>query len=269
MKRHIILSLLVFGSLVAQVQGQEPDAYAPEKGDVSLGVLFGRGNFLTSGLLVPSVPQPGWTVPGAAPYANFVSGNDNSASNIVGVEGRYFVADDFALKLSGGAIIRDTPSRLNVESTTDFSNTNNQAWIPNYESVEARDEVDANVTLGGEFHFDTKYSRVSPYTGLSVPFYYARRSLYDPAVTTAPNGQAVITDIGTRHIEIIGAGAQLVAGVDYYLLEGFFVGAEIKPVSYVYAYSQKSPGPGLENLESDTHTFSFLAQTFLKLGFRF
>ncbi|MFO7743965.1 MAG: BT1926 family outer membrane beta-barrel protein [Psychroflexus sp.] len=243
--------------------------YEAQQGDFSFAVLFGRGNFFSSNLVAPPSPQGEWTVPGTAPYADFVSANDNDASNMVGVEGRYFVTGNIALKLSGGAIIRDTPSRMNIESASDFSEDNNQVWIPNYAAVKSNEQVDINVNLGAEYHFDSRFKRISPYLGFSVPFYYARRSMYDPSIISGSNEEPVIVDIGNRHLEVIGAGAQLVAGIDFHLLEGFYIGIETKPVSYIYSYSTKSPGPGFEHLEADSHTFSFLAQNFLKLGFKF
>jgi hypothetical protein len=273
MKKLIFLTIILFGSLstYGQVQAEddETDKYSPKEKDFSMAILFGRGNFFSSGLVAPPSPSGEWTVPGNAPYADFVSANENSASNMVGVEARYFLTQKFALKLSGGAIIRDTPMRMNIESATDFEEDNNQVWLPNYAAVKSDEQVDVNINLGGELHFDSRFDRISPYVGFAVPFYYARRSMYDPSITTDSNGEPLIADIGNRHLEVIGTGAQLVAGVDFHLMEGFYLGAETKPVSYVYSYSQKSPGPGFEHLEADSHTFSFLAQTFLKLGFKF
>lgn len=244
------------------------DIFAPVKGDFSLAVLFGRGNFFQSGLMAPSAPVMNWTVDGNGPYADMIDPNYNDASNMIGVEGRYFLKNNLALKLSGGAVIRDTPARMNIQSFSNFEEDNNQVWIPNYGSVESDERTDANVNVGVEYHFDSRFQRISPYAGVTVPFYYGRRSAYDPAIITKEN-EPVIVDIGKRHTEVVGVGAQLVGGVDFHLLEGFYLGAEVKPVSYLYAYSQKSPGPGLENLESNSNTFSFFGQTFLKLGFKF
>jgi outer membrane protein W len=272
MKKIIALSIILLGSLAANAQTTEDDMtneYAAQQGDFSFAVLFGRGNFFSSNLVAPPSPEAEWTIPGTAPYADFVSANDNSASNMVGVEGRYFLTENIALKLSGGAILRDTPDRMNMESVSDWYEENNQVWIPNYAAVKSDEQVDINVNLGGEYHFDSRFSRISPYAGFAVPFYYARRSMYDPSITTTADGEPVIADIGHRHLEVIGTGAQLVAGVDFHLLEGLYIGAETKPVSYIYSYSTKSPGPGFEHLEADSHTFSFLAQNFLKLGFKF
>ena len=57
--------------------------------------------------------------------------------------------------------------------------------------------------------------------------------------------------------------------VDYFLMEGFYFGVEIKPVNYLYTYNAKKPGPGLEILDAKSNTFSFFTQPFLKLGFKF
>ena len=277
MKKIIALSIILLGSLAVNAQSTDQDdmtnKYDTQKGDFSAAVLFGRGNFFSSNLGTPPAPpqQGEWTVPGDAPRADFISANDNSASNIIGIEGRYFLESNIALKASFGAIIRDTPSRVNVESQSDdlSGDVNNQVLIPNYAAVKENNQVDLNLNIGGEYHFDSRFERVSPYGGLTVPFYYARRSMYNPSITSALDGTPQVADIGNRHTELIGTGAQLVAGLDFELLEGLYIGIETKPVSYIYSYSTKSPGPGLENLESDSHTFSFFVQNFLKLGFRF
>jgi hypothetical protein len=130
------------------------------------------------------------------------------------------------------------------------------------------------VNIGGEYHFATKYSRLFPYAGLTVPLYYAQRAIYNPTIddgstSTAPTGSPRIVDVGVRSVAIKGFGVQAVAGVDYYLFEGMYFGIEIKPISYVYTYSNKIPGPGLESLKADTHTYSFFSQIFFKVGFRF
>lgn len=278
MKKYTILAAMFFGllgSVSAQDDGGSASAaksssasYAPEAGDISVAVLFGRGNFLNSGLDVPRSAGTNtyWTVPGTAPSANMINGNENSVSNIVGAELRYFLQPNIALKLSGGAIHRNTPARINVPGMID-RNSDNSTWIPDYQAVVSENSLDANVNLGVEYHYNTKYSRLFPYTGLTVPFYYGRRTEYDPTITGGEN--PVIVDIGARHVEAIGFGAQVVGGVDYYLMEGLYFGFEIKPVSYIYAYNTKFPAPGLETLQADNHTISFFSQTFLKLGFRF
>lgn len=241
-------------------------SYAPEAGDLSGAILFGRGNFLNNtGVPRSAGTNPNWVVPGNAPQANMVSTNENSISNIVGAEMRYFLQSNMALKLSGGAIVRNTPARPNIPGG--MNNGDNATWIPDYQAVEADNSIDMNLNIGSEYHFSSKYSRLFPYAGVTVPFYYSRSSMYNPTITEGEN--PTIMDVGMRHVETYGLGIQAVGGVDYYLMEGLYFGFEVKPVSYIYAFSEKMPAPGLETLQADNHTVSFLSQTFLKVGFRF
>lgn len=279
MKKYTILVAMLFGMLggvYAQDSDNSSADYAPAAGDLSGAILFGRGNFLNGNLFVPpSATQTSyynnWTVPGTAPYNNTIGTENNSVNNIVGMELRYFLQNNIAIKLSGGAILYDTPARDNIPAVV-VENPNggpDVVWVPEQEAVVADNRADINVNLGGEYHFSSKYSRLFPYAGVTVPFYYARRSMFDPTIEVNDNDEPVVTDLGTRHVEIIGFGAQAVAGVDYYLLEGLYFGFEVKPVSYVYAYSTKVAGPGLGGIQADNHSYSFFSQTFMKIGFRF
>lgn len=283
MKRHIILTVMLsamLGGLYAQDAAKEaPPSFTPEAGDFSGAVLFGRGNFLNQGLTVPQSAgnNTNWTVFRNAPVNNTVDPNFNSVSNIVGAEMRYFLKENIALKLSGGAILRNTPSSVNQPGVITLDNSgnpiggSNAAWIPAYQSIIADNQSDISINLGGEYHFATKYNRLSPYAGVTIPFYYGRRSFYDPTINDQldPSDPGFIVDVGVRHGEIFGFGAQAVAGVDYYLMEGFYFGFEIKPISYVYSHTSQIPAPGLEPLYAINHSWSFFAQTFLKIGFRF
>jgi outer membrane protein W len=283
MKKFKVLAAVLFCALGVYAQDNTSSTggssssgdFQPSAGDISGAILFGRGNFLNTGLDVPGVSSSWISTPvtGSSPYANTVDPNENSASNIVGIEGRYFLTDNIALKLSGGSIIRNTPARPNVPGFIE-SSSDPGTWIPAYASVEADNRVDVNLNIGGEYHFTSQYSRLFPYVGATVPYYYARRSMYDPTIQEESGsggdpGTPTVVDVGVRSVEIIGFGLQAVGGVDYYLMEGLYLGIETKPISYVYAYSNKIPAPGLETLSADTHTWSFFSQTFIKLGFRF
>lgn len=276
MKKYLILSFILLISLTS-VNAQSKDSksnckssdtcnvvkYAPEKGDFTAAMLFGRGAFLNGGLQVPS---SNGSVSGIAPYANDVDANSNYISNMVGAEGRYYVTDKFALTLSGGAIFRNTPSQLAIPAVIDV---NGNTIIQGYDAVIADERIDANATLGVQWLFNTKNDRLFPYVGVSLPFDYARRSLFDPTITVADNGNVNITDLTARHVDITAFGVQAVAGVDYYVAKDVFFGFEIKPVSYNYAFSVKSPADGMITLEADTNTTSFFAQFSFKLGFKF
>lgn len=277
MKKQLLtfaLLLTAIGFGYAQDSGAQSSGgggdFAPAAGDISASFLFGRGNYQTSGLNVPSSPNYSWTVYGYAPYLNTVEANSNDVANIVGAEARYFITSNIAAKLSGGAIIRNTPSVGNIPGYID-SDANSAAWIPYYAAVEQNNQVDANLNIGGEYQFSTKYSRLFPWVGLNVPFYYGRRSQYNPSINDNldPSDPLYIVDIGVRHSELWGFGVQAAAGFDYYIAEGLYFGFEIKPISYVYSGLKQLPAPGLPTLESKTTTVSFFAQPFVKFGIRF
>ena len=276
MKKYLILCFILAFTLTS-VNAQDKDSnhvcktdscnhgvkYAPTKGDFTAAMVFGRGAYLNEGLTVPSSY---YSVSGDAPYANDVDANNNSITNMVGAEGRYYVGNKFALTLSGGAILRNTPSQLFIPAVTDV---NGNVIIQAYDAVVADERVDVNATVGAQWLFNTKNNRLFPYLGVAFPFDYARRSLYDPTVTVDNSGNPTIVDLGARHVDIAAFGVQAVAGVDYYIAKDVFFGFDIKPVSYTYAASVKSPGPGLLNLEAETDTVSFFAQFSAKIGFKF
>lgn len=237
--------------------------FAPQQGDFTAAMVFGRGAYLNGGLVVPSSYS---SVSGAAPYANDVDTNNNDVTNMVGAEGRYYASDRFAITLSGGAILRNTPSQLGIPAVIDG---NGNTIIPAYDAVVADERIDLTVSVGGQWLFNTKNDRLFPYLGFALPFDYARRSQYDPTIIVGDNGDNIIADYGARHVDITAFGIQAVAGVDYYIAKDVFFGFDIKPVSYTYAYSVKVPGPGLYNLEADTDTLSFFAQFSFKVGFKF
>ncbi|MHB1148005.1 MAG: BT1926 family outer membrane beta-barrel protein [Lutibacter sp.] len=274
MKKYLILCFILVISLTS-VNAQDGDSehhhhykgdtckvgprFAPKAGDFTAAMVFGRGAFLNGGLVVPSSYS---SVSGAAPYANDVDANENNITNMVGAEGRYYATNRFAITLSGGAILRNTPAKLSIPG---IPNTD----VPAYDAVVADERIDVSVSVGGQWLFNTKNDRLFPYVGFALPFDYARRSQYDPTITVDNAGNVVITDLGARHVDITAFGIQAVAGVDYYIAKDVFFGFDIKPVSYTYAYSVKVPGPGLYNLEADTNTLSFFAQFSFKVGFKF
>ena len=265
-----LCTLLCVSTLYAQTEGSSKK--------FSGAILFGNGIYLAE----PAVPSlPGaidWTVSGEAPYASGITSN-NQLTNMIGAEFRYFVSNNFAFKFNGSGIFRNTPAADNVTGVTPNTSgavdptSPSAGWIPNYAATVMDNSLNVNVSIGGEFHIATG-SKVSPYVAVMVPFCYGRRSQYDPTATVdVPKGTidaaVKITDVGVRHIETIGFGGQLVFGADYNLTESFFIGLEIKPVSYLYAFNTKYPAPGLETRSADSHTYGFFTQPVFKIGVRF
>jgi len=288
MKNKIILSILLATFTVVGMSAQDKDShkkgdkkeckecndtprFAPKKGDFTAQMLFGQGNFANYSLYVPSSsnsnPTTGSSTVYSSPlYVNEVSANSNSITNMTGAEFRYYTSDKIALKVSGGLILRNTPYQVNTPGVYD---TTNNVWIvPEYESVDATEQTRAQFSIGAEFLLKTKNERLFPYVGVNLPFDYARGSVFTPAHIAA-DGTVSIPDTGSRHYEVVAYSAQAIAGVDYYVAKGLFIGFEIKPLSYTYATSVKSPAPELSNLEVENSTFSMFAQYNFKVGFKF
>jgi len=261
-----LCTLFGVSTLYAQTEGSSKK--------FSMAILFGNGIYLAEPAIPASPTTADWTVSGEAPYASGISTN-NSLTNMIGAEFRYFVSNGFALKLNGSGIFRNTPAADNVPGVTPATSeavdptSPNAGWIPNYAATVMDNSLNVNVSVGGEFHIATG-TQVLPYVGVMVPFGYGRKSQYNPTTNVSmATGLAAVTDVGVRHIETIGFGGQLVFGADYNLTEGFYLGVEIKPVAYLYAYKTKCPAPGLETRSADTHTYGFFTQPVFKIGVRF
>lgn len=297
MKKYTLLVMLLSCAMFvfAQDDGDIDEGYGPKKGDWTVEMQFGRGNTLS----MPTLPiaagyasGSAWVVDANSPYANNIDLNSNSSTNMVGVKGGYFITDKIALTLSGALRMDYTPEQANVPGFIQAS-APNAAWIPAYAAIPEQNNTMLFTTIGGEYTFSTELERFFPYVGVHIPFFYNRRSAYDPTIgpdfVNSDNGIGtpgspgnpsghdsgsiadpnLIVDLGTRHGEVFGFGTQLVAGANYYIMEGFYFGFEIRPVSYVYAYAASKPGPGLETQESNTNTYSFFTQPFMKIGFKF
>jgi OOP family OmpA-OmpF porin len=272
MKKNIILSLVLFVSLsFVSVYGQDENStvetsedsiegsvdnlFGPRKGDFTGRLLLGKGSYF-NGLNIP-------TDANGAIYPNMpsalVSGNNNSAVNMIGVEMGYYLSNRWALTLTGGTILSNTPSQLGIPAA---------GGLPEYAAVIADENINVNVTVGAQYLFKTESKKLFPFIGVSVPYNYARRSVYDPTINI-DGGGADITDLGVGHTETNSFGIQAVAGVDYYFTEEIFMGVRIVPMSYNYAYSSTLPSPGLPVLEADNFSASFFVQPSISLGFNF
>ncbi len=307
MKKYIILSIALLAGIsftaYAQDEGSGSDAteesgdsdgLGHKAGDITGAILFGRGSFLSYGT-VPRSPANSfgysgsgninWAVTGQPPTAN-VGVNGSSATNMIGGEGRYFITNEIAATISGGAVIRNIEPLQNVQyfyinpsSSTGLTlgndpSTSTQSWVPHYGSVVSDNRIEANVNVGGEYHFPSKrFKRLFPYLGANFNYYYSRISQYDPSIyyQNTSNGTAgtevLVVDIGVRSSVVQGIGGQAVAGIDVYVAPGVFLGLSTRPVSYLYVTNIQTAAPGLEDRKSDSHTWSIFSQTFLKVGF--
>jgi len=272
---YVLTLCLFIGTGTINAQTEEK----PKPKKFSGAILFGNGVYLANPTAPSSPSGNDWNVSGEAPVASGISNTDNQLTNMIGAEFRYFVTNKIALKFNGSGIIRNTPAVDNVPGTTPATTASvdpaspNASWIPTYNATKMNNSFNVNMSVGAEYHIATT-AKLAPYVAVMVPFSYGRSSEYDPTynvnVEAATIDQAVtIADVGVRHTEMVGFGGQFVCGADYNLTESMFIGVEIKPVSYLYAYNTKYPGPGLESRDAATHTVGFFTQPVFKIGFRF
>ena len=180
MKKYIIISLSLLLCLgVAYAQDDDDEGlelsegfagFTPEAGDFTVALILGRSGYL-SGVQVPNSPgnSTGWSVSfNSNPGVNSINEFSNATSNMVGVEVRYYLLDNIAVKLSGGALLEDTPGLTNRPAIND-PNTVNAAWIPTYQAVEARNEANVNINVGAEMRQGTQFERLQLYYGVTVP----------------------------------------------------------------------------------------------------
>ena len=248
MKKYLFLTFaLTFLAGFSFAQDEDTGSSASDEssmgavaGDFTGAILFGRGVYLNLES-APSAPgwNSNWTVYNGGPYANQVDANYNDMANIIGGEARYFITDLIAVKLSGGAVLRNTPSLQNVQyfhinDNGDFRqgndpNSDNATWIPNYGSVQAQNDVQSHFSVGGEYHFPSpRFERLKPYLGASFTYAYSRRSVYDPSVYYA---------------DIYSSGTPS-GGADY--TQGYFFtsSGELIYVNGYFTNDPSSPYPG-------------------------
>jgi len=112
-----------------------------------------------------------------------------------------------------------------------------------------------------------RYDRIVPYLGFNLPLEYARISLFE-APTIDASGNVTLNNTGAEHLEITSLGGQVIAGIDYYVAKDFFIGFEVKPVSFRYAVGINAPAPELYTLETEKAVTSFFNQLNFKVGFK-
>ncbi len=128
MKKNIYLCILLAIGTIVGINAQDKDSsqdqdcksdscrvvvkYAPEKGDFTAQMLFGKGAFLTlpSSGVTGSYPSTIYSVSPSSSSPN----SSQSATNMAGVEFRYYAGNKIAIRISGGAILGNSPYVVNI-----------------------------------------------------------------------------------------------------------------------------------------------------------
>jgi hypothetical protein len=265
MKNKLILTLIIsFFVLAAKAQENDP---GPKKGTKIISLLIGKNQSFGNWLVLPAANQTAYSIqtPGLYPVIS-----DNPATNMIGIEGKWFFARTLALRVSG---MGNISAALGYEGVPGISDSNGPSTlVPFYSGVPSLTNHEVLANLGIDKYFATRNKHLFWYLAPVLNFHYNRLTGQNSAdfvpTTSAPYFQQV--DPGTiRYSEALGAGLSAVFGVEYFTTGGLVFGFEAQGANYTYLCNSQVPMEGLSTLKSDTHNVSFFTRPTLKIGFKF
>ncbi len=177
----------------------------------------------------------------------------------MGIEGGWFFLDEWKLVLGGGMSITKHPGYSGVPGSADSDESFEWGDIPSYGAVADQNFVQFNVYTGVDRYFKTKVDGLYLYAGARVGYAYGRN------VSFTDDEYNMGKSVG----EAFNVRGALTGGVEYYITDGLFVGAQVDPFAYTYNRSLIKPQEGLSNLDANSHNYSILAAPTIKIGFKF
>lgn len=210
------------------------------------------------------------------------------------VGAKYFITDHININLSGAYIMNIQPSKDFIEGETYPLNQNLTHLDPSQTLAQVGlDEVYAHkailgavtnrlmVQLGSEYYFNTKNQRIFPYLGIFGQFKMARiesfypytgmyvdNDTYDPNVAYDPQYEEADLWLTNRGGQALGFGGGINFGIEYALMEGLFIGAEVAPVCYQYTLLHLQIN-GQDPYYATNHNLRAFAFPQLTIGVRF
>ena len=253
-KRLLILAVAPMMCLAAIAQNHNNrDKYTPKKGDFTVAATLGYNSY--ANITAPSGLLTDYEV--AA-----LSTNWTDKKMMVGFEAGWFFQDKWKLNLGGGLNFTNNPGYAAKEGTYDSSTGDEvgDGSVPNYRAVGDGSSLAFNVFTGVDRYFDVKaVSGLMWYTGVRAGFAYGQNQVkYDEPES-----------MGKSVAEAYNLRGSLTVGIDYFLIQGLYVGCQIDPFTYTYNTTTLKPHEGLSNLSADSHNFSLLAAPTVKIGFKF
>ena len=282
----LLMLTILSAPLLAQTVGSESDGvlFAPKKGQWQVSVLLGGGNNFyneNTSYLLPKNTHTGGEVGlsngGDANsgdlnrYLNIDGLNNNSLTNILGVEGKYFISDCWDINFQFAMNINLTPKKDYVEGDGSVPDM----VIPAQKYINAQATNNWYVSVGSNRYFKVNNPRIHPYLGSSLGFQMARIETTEPytgETTTDPDsGEEVPVQLygsGSRAGQMFGIKAAGVAGIEYSLAPGLVLGFQFQPLAYRYDVIQLCP-KGFDKYNASHHNIKIFDMPVLKLGIRF
>lgn len=204
-------------------------------------------------------------------YLHIDGFNGNSLVNIVGVQGKYFFQDCWAVSFSGGMNIGVTPKKDYIEGQEILDKPSIE--IPSSKYINATATNNWFVNAGIERYFKTKNKRIFPYVGATVGYQMARVETREPYTGNMIEIDGVDVDqqvyIPAGKIgQMFGIKAAATAGIEYDLMQGLFIALEFQPLAYRYDVIQIAP-QGFSSYNLNHHNIKIFDMPMLRLGFRF
>ena len=255
------------------VQGLHAQETGPQGGDLSFSLILGKTQMVAQDFITFWEVDQGVTNTTRSinlPELNFYDPG-NMLVSMVGVEAKYFITQEIAVRFSGSGAINSSPSRDATPTVRpdDWDDMGPGTFIPGFRMTSGRTIGQFFATVGGDYYFATGREKVHPYAGLQFNSAYGLMEVFDGFRGLDSWSEEVITDWDERRGEVWGLGGSLVGGVDYYLAEGFFFGFEIKVASYMYTGKNLFHQPGMEAQNAASYNTAFLAMPSVKIGFSF
>lgn len=283
----LLLAVMAAPILAQTISSKRGDGvmFAPQKGQWQISLFLGGGNHFyneNTNYLLPSYTNNGGTVglPGSADQKGDLNRflqidglNNNSLTNILGFEAKYFVSDCWDINMQFSMDINLTPKKDYVDG--DYETVPDMI-IPAQEYISARMTNNWYAAVGTNRYFKVSNPRIHPYLGASVGFQMARVETTEPYTGEFTDG-VVEGDVelptqvylsGSRAGQMFGVKAAGVAGIEYSLAEGLVLGFQFQPVAYRYDVIQICP-KGFDNYNASHHNIKIFDMPVLKLGIRF
>jgi hypothetical protein len=249
-----LLSIIAFLMFVfvgtVQSQAQDESDSLLKQHTFTVSINFGVGSYI--GTDAPAPDLASYTV--SAPKTAWFS-----KQPLLDLEGRWFVTDKWALKLTGSLAYSYNPSYAGDIGTVADGEKLEPGDVPAY-VVPSSSNLQFAVGVGAEHYFATKIKRL--YFRVGGEFGYAYGQVRE-------NGEYSDRWSGTAIGEAYAFRVAPVGGIDYYFTKQLFVGIDVRPISYQYSVYGERSQVGLPLTASDSHSFTFIAQPTIKLGFRF
>ena len=185
----LLLTCITAAPSLAQRYSSSDDAsFAPKKGQWQVSVLLGSGKFFNenTSYLLPKFSNDGGVVglPNGGTdnsgdlnrYLNIGSLNNNSLVNIAGIEGKYFVSDNWDVNFQFSMNVSLTPKKDYVEG----DNSVPDMIIPAQSYINAQMTNNWYVSVGSNYYFKTRNERIHPYLGGALGFQMARIETTEP-----------------------------------------------------------------------------------------